>query len=63
MTDAAATVECPSCLKSFSSFETTKNRAQRCPIVPSHLPDLAGRAKVETATMKRKTSSATPRPY
>lgn len=63
MQDAAETVECPSCLKRFTSFDTTRNRQQVCPIIPSHLPDFDGRAKVELAALKRQTSSATPRPY
>lgn len=62
MQDAAKTVECPSCLKLFDSFMTQRNRAQSCPVVPSHLPDQAGRAKVELAALKR-SKSGTPRPF
>lgn len=62
MEDAADSVECPKCLRKFSSFTTTRNRSQLCPIVPAHLPDFEGRAKVELAALKRN-QSATPRPY
>lgn len=62
MQDAADSVECPKCLRKFSSFTTTRNRAQLCPIVPSHLPDHDGRARVELAQLKRN-QSATPRPF
>lgn len=62
MQDAGASVECPKCLRSFDVFDVQKNRSQRCPIVPSHLPDFAGRLKVETEEA-RKTKNSGPRPY
>lgn len=62
MVDAGDTVICPECTKKFSSFDTQKNRSQRCPIVPSHLPDHAGRQRVLEQRLKRHRSS-TPRPY
>lgn len=61
MTDAADTVECPACLRSFKDFPTQRNRGQLHPIVPSHLADGAGLAKVELAKLKR--GSSTPRPF
>lgn len=62
MVAAGDTVICPECTKPFSSFDTQKNRSQRCPIVPSHLPDQAGRAKVQDQRLK-KTRDGGPRPY
>lgn len=62
MEDAEATVQCPKCLKTFSAFDTQKNRDQTCPVVPSHLPDPAGRAEVETAALRRR-KNETARPY
>lgn len=61
MQDANDSVECPKCQLKFSDFDTTRNRAQVCPIVPSHLPDQAGRARVEAAQLRRRTG--TPRPF
>lgn len=63
MTDAATSVECPLCLRSFTTFSTTRNRTQVCPIVPSHLPDQAGKVKVELAALKRQRAGATLRPF
>lgn len=62
MQDAEDTVECPKCLKKFSEFDTQKNRDQLCPIVPSHLPDPAGKAEVEVADLRRR-KVETARPY
>lgn len=62
MEDAEGKVQCPKCLKEFSEFDTQKNRDQVCPIVPSHLPDPAGRAEVETAALRRR-KTETARPY
>ena len=62
MTDAATSVECPLCLRSFETFSTQRNRGQVCPIIPSHLPDQAGRAKVELAALRRR-AGGTVRPY
>lgn len=61
MVDADTTVECPKCQRKFSSFTTTRNRAQVCPIVPGHLPDREGLARIELFELKRR--SATPRPF
>ncbi len=63
MTDASTSVECPLCLRSFTTFTTQRNARQVCPIVPSHLPDQAGKAKVELALLKRQRAGATPRPF
>lgn len=62
MEDAEKTVTCPKCKLEFSEFDTQKNRDQVCPIVPSHLPDPAGRAEVETANLRRR-KNETARPY
>lgn len=62
MIDAEKTVECPKCLRSFSIFDTQKNRDRVHPIVPSHLPDPQGAMKVAAASVKR-SKSLTPRPY
>ena len=61
--DGAKVVACPRCLKMFSSFETQKNRDQVHPIVPSHLPDVAGANKVATEEARRKAGNGTVRPF
>lgn len=61
MQDATDTVECPKCQRPFSSFSTVRNRTQQCPVVPGHLPDREGLARVELFELRRR--SATPRPY
>lgn len=48
-------------MRSFTSFPTQRSRGQLCPVVPGHLPDHAGAAKVELAKLKRGTGAA--RPY
>lgn len=62
MEDAEDEVVCPECLKKFTTFDVQKNRSQRCPIVPSHLPDHAGQAKVREHRLKHQ-RTGTPRPY
>jgi ribosomal protein L34E len=62
MQDAGKQVECPMCGRVFNIFDTQKNRAQVCPIVPSHLPDFARMAEIEMEKAKN-TKSSTPRPY
>lgn len=62
MEDAAGSVTCPKCRLEFNVFDVQKNRDQRCPIVPSHLPDPRGRTEVAAAELKRRKND-TPRPY
>lgn len=62
MVDAGLAVSCPVCGKHFTSFETQRNRAQVHPIVPSHLPDKEGQARIELDHARRRASD-TPRPY
>ena len=61
MEDASKTVVCPKCLREFTAFDVQMNRAQRCPVVPSHLPDFEGVGRVALAEAKRSTGG--PRPY
>ena len=61
MQDAGANVTCPKCLRQFTTFDKVKNRAQRCPVVPSHLPDHEGAGRVALAQAKKSISG--PRPY
>lgn len=62
MEDAGKKVRCPECGRSFDVFDVQQNRAQRCPIVPSHLPDFEGRAQIEFEKARRQ-SAGLPRPY
>lgn len=61
MQDAGTTVVCPKCLREFTTFDEVRNREQRCPVVPSHLPDHEGVGRVALAEAKR--SIGGPRPY